>query len=539
MIYVQTLSIHPKNNPYQNTYGWLSPEHHWMAWCLSCLQLRELGYSPVLHCNDAAAGVLIDDLKLPYQQVHATHNNFYLPDERLWALSKIHTYSLQTEPFLHIDGDVFLFQKLPESLLDAALIAQNVEEATAFYTDAQQTYMEHFRYFPAEVQADFFSGEPISALNAGILGGTNVGFFQEYALAAKEYVKRNEPYLNKVATDQFNVFFEQHLCFSMATKRGLDIGLLFEEAFKDNQYTGLANFHETPQRRSYLHLLGHFKRDAFACQEMAAHFRVLYPEYYYRVMECCRKKGADMKRSFFLLETNCTSLKQYTGVCQSAVNFFMQNDNEATHLQEQALNEWWEQKYQRAAEWISFMEVNDAERINIQEDLYRHKMEVTSCFNRIGAINEKWILGRELKAVNWWRQVFVDESSLGSVVLMKLSHTCLIQSHYNWGALFFSMHSEGRPFYESLHLEKGNYCSLLVPAPGRNEMAMYDIEDIEWNILEVLKNGPATIEKIWEELSTLADEDVLQHHLDEFRQMLLAYLEQLILKKAVCPLAYP
>ena len=51
---------------------------------------------------------LFDDVKLDLQELH--DNN--VPSS-LWAYPKILAYSKETEPFLHIDNDVFLWEKLP------------------------------------------------------------------------------------------------------------------------------------------------------------------------------------------------------------------------------------------------------------------------------------------------------------------------------------------------------------------------------------------------------------------------------------------
>lgn len=40
----------------------------------------------------------------------------------LWAMAKIESYGLQTEPFLHIDGDVFIFDYLPQELLTCGIL---------------------------------------------------------------------------------------------------------------------------------------------------------------------------------------------------------------------------------------------------------------------------------------------------------------------------------------------------------------------------------------------------------------------------------
>lgn len=531
---IQTLFIRPSAKPYQHPCGWLTPEHHLIAWSFSCLQLHHLGYAPVLHADDRAAKLLVDDLGLPYCEVLLTHNDYYLPDQRLWALSKIHTYGLQTKPFLHIDGDVFLFQHLPNTLLQADVIAQNMEEATSFYTTAQATYMQHFSYYPPEVKADFFSGAPIKAVNAGILGGNDVSFFREYAETAIEYVKRNEQHLSSVAIDQFNVFFEQHLCYTMAQKRGLSIGLLFEEAFKDNQYGGLANFHEAPNRRNYLHLLGHFKRDAFACNEMATHFRAIYPEHYYRIMDCCRRNGVDWKRNLFAIEQSAKSEHQFFSLCQDSISLYQNTNGDATNTKEVALNEWWEHKYRFISEWLTDSSVLNVDATNMLADLALHKQQVAVHFNSIEAIDEKWLLGRDLESVQWWRQIFEGETT--QVVIKLVPHTLVVRSAYNWGAHFYAMHSEGRPFYEAIEWEQGEYFTLLVPAAGDIGMSMYDLEDIEWHIIQKLTEGPISVERLMSSLSILVDEDVIQNHWDAFAQMMQAYLEQLILKKAICPI---
>jgi hypothetical protein len=65
---------------------------------------------------------------------------------------------------------------------------------------------------------------------------------------------------------------------------------------------------------------------------------------------------------------------------------------------------------------------------------------------------------------------------------------------------------------------------------------MYDIEDIEWHIIQKLTEGPISFEMLMSSLSVLVDEDVIQNHWDAFAQMMQAYLEQLILKKAIAPL---
>jgi hypothetical protein len=183
------------------------------------------------------------------------------------------------------------------------------------------------------------------------------------------------------------------------------------------------------------------------------------------------------------------------------------------------------------SDWLIDNSVQDRNSKSMLADLALHKAEVAAHFNTIAAIDEKWLLGRDLESVHWWRRVFEEKTINGAVMLVP--HTLVVRSAYNWGAHFYAMHSVGRPFYETLQWEKGEYFTLVVPAAGEIMMNMYDIEDVEWHIIQKLTDGPLSVEKLMSELSALVEEDVIQNHWDAFVQMILAYLEQLILKKAI------
>ena len=49
--------------------GWYSPEYHLMSWTLSCLQLKQFYPEVTLHADSVSARMLIDTLKLPYDNV--------------------------------------------------------------------------------------------------------------------------------------------------------------------------------------------------------------------------------------------------------------------------------------------------------------------------------------------------------------------------------------------------------------------------------------------------------------------------------------
>lgn len=175
---IQTLYANNNASSVSNHFGWMRPEFHLMSWALSCLQIKKFHNEIHLYANTSGADLLVNQLQLPYDSVSISHDDLVLANENLWALPKIFTYSMQKEPFLHIDGDVFLFEALPKSLFNKDLVAQNIEEATQFYQTTQSELMGNFKYFPDCVKKDFYSEKPINAVNAGILGGKIFSFFK-------------------------------------------------------------------------------------------------------------------------------------------------------------------------------------------------------------------------------------------------------------------------------------------------------------------------------------------------------------------------
>ncbi len=78
-----------------------------MSWCLSCLQFLKYYKEVHLYTNEQGRSVLIDQLHLPYTEVLLVETEIQVP-AGLWAYYKIHTYSLQRRPFIHVDGDVYI-----------------------------------------------------------------------------------------------------------------------------------------------------------------------------------------------------------------------------------------------------------------------------------------------------------------------------------------------------------------------------------------------------------------------------------------------
>jgi hypothetical protein len=116
--------------------GWLSMQYHCMSWALSCLKFKQFYRDVELHTDQKGKGLLIDTLGLPYSKVYVCLDEMnYLPIQ-MWALPKIFTYSLQHEPFIHADGDVYIWEKFNPQFEQVPLISQHLENNFTYYKDA-------------------------------------------------------------------------------------------------------------------------------------------------------------------------------------------------------------------------------------------------------------------------------------------------------------------------------------------------------------------------------------------------------------------
>jgi hypothetical protein len=268
-----------KDKRIDNSYGWHDSRFHWLGWMLSCHQLRKYYDRVELYTDEFGYDMLIRKLKLPYTKVHVVLDELNDLPGGLWAMAKIKVYSMQDEPFLHVDGDVFIFEPFSQELMSAPLIAQNLEVATTGYCQEMWTHISpHLTYLPQEMD-NFHHKRSDTAYNMGIAGGNNIDFFKKYTRLAYEFVYNNKAVWDKINLFNFNIFFEQFLFCACAKEENIRVGVLLPEEVEDNGYTGFDEFESVPEKRNYLHLLGAYKRDSGICHRMMQYCWYHHPEW--------------------------------------------------------------------------------------------------------------------------------------------------------------------------------------------------------------------------------------------------------------------
>lgn len=228
--------------------------------------------------NSYAASIFIDKLQLPFTTVKTEFDNWKHLPQIFWGFGKVKSYQMQDEPFCHIDGDVFMWDKLPNDMLDAKLIFQSCE--TPFISG-------YGWYVPLLSLADrlpvypqIIKDNPVKmAFNCGICGANDLEIIQDWYKASSHYVlgEQNWPIIQRssMAIHQ-NLLHEQYFISSICKSKGYLPNK--EVRFLLNTNTILEDCYR-PERK-FTHLWGTTKKDVKNMNKVWARLHTDYPETY-------------------------------------------------------------------------------------------------------------------------------------------------------------------------------------------------------------------------------------------------------------------
>jgi hypothetical protein len=287
---VQTLWTKPAfdddNSGFQQRFngGWLSRKYNYMAWTLSCLQLRKF-YDRVELVTDAKGKqLLIDILKLPYTDVRVELDCLNHYSNSLWTLPKIYTYKIQKEPFIHVDGDVFIWEKFSKDIESAQLCSQQLVIDHKPQYVAMEEIETHFKFIPDCIKKDKAENRILRISNAGLFGGNNLDFFKEFVKISFDFVDKNLALLYKLKSGSFGMIFEEYLFYCLAKEEGIEVTYLLEPLMDDFTGTQLIGFETVPSKTKFIHPVGSFKKYRQICDLLSNTLLVNYPDYYYRII---------------------------------------------------------------------------------------------------------------------------------------------------------------------------------------------------------------------------------------------------------------
>lgn len=262
--------------------GWLSQESNIMSWSLSCLNAIKYFGNIELYSDEIGIETLCRQFHLPYTHVHNTFDDDKcintLP-HFLWSIPKIRTYSLQTEPFVHIDGDFILW-----SYIDFAkpLIFQNIEINVPLYEKMYNKLKAEIIHDNTPFINCLTDAFKPAAANMGAFGGTNISFIKDYSTHALEFSIANSNKQSFVTNKQdINCFVEQYYMLYLCNKNGINYSTLHTPAdMNDIMLSSKCTYNYPTKQSGFNHFLGASKRQELMCDYVKHELFLNHRSYY-------------------------------------------------------------------------------------------------------------------------------------------------------------------------------------------------------------------------------------------------------------------
>jgi hypothetical protein len=177
---------------------------YWYCWAWSFLSASKHSNQFELYTDSMGAAILCGAFKIPYSKVNLLFDGV---DRKYMYLGKIKTYAKQTEPFLHIDGDVVFRDYFPSTLSNLYAQQYSWWLKQLYQNTLVLLFNNNFEEIPEEFkQLNILTmkNSEFATLNAGVFGGTDTDLIGE--CANKTLLFFENQHNKKLLDDLFNDF---------------------------------------------------------------------------------------------------------------------------------------------------------------------------------------------------------------------------------------------------------------------------------------------------------------------------------------------
>ncbi len=281
------------SEPFHKVKGgsWHQPKHHLLAWGLSLRLARRHYPETVLITDSAGKALLVDDLGLSFTHVSTELDRLHDADPTLWVVGKLLSYSLQNEPFVHLDTDVFLWRPLPTRLVTAPVLASHPEQWWAGDPRSgpravEEAFGRSGLDLPAEWEwARSHWGEVMHEANCGIVGGTNIDFIRHYAQLALDLVlnpRRSAAWQAVPDMEPLNMIIEQFMLAACLDYHRSNPDSRFKGVHARYLFPSTQAAYDPPYatRLGFTHLLANSKADGRVARRLEARVEREDPVFY-------------------------------------------------------------------------------------------------------------------------------------------------------------------------------------------------------------------------------------------------------------------
>jgi len=252
------------------------------SFAFSCLQARKFYDNVELVTDKKGKDLLMEELGLPYTQCRTILDDVNEYETDIFSVGKIYAYANQTEPFLHIDGDLFIWEKFNDTVEHSPLTVLHPEGYPLYsggYIPIVEDIKLKFKYVPECLQ-NLPSAKDIIAVNAAIMGGTDTSFYRRFGEEVFRFIDSNPERKLMDPPWSFPVVFEQLLYYYLVEDKS-DINFYLAESAK------LYSFSDTPDKNKVVHARSD-QRTFAVLRALYNNMQLNYPEYNYRILNLAK-----------------------------------------------------------------------------------------------------------------------------------------------------------------------------------------------------------------------------------------------------------
>ena len=260
----------PYNRSLHKSCAGFPSEHYFKtAFELAILTARE-HFDVIELVTDTEGGeLLIDKLGLEFDCVDYALEAIMDMPSNLWCFGKLKAYSVQAEPFVHLDFDLFLLKPLPDWFYTADIVTQSREPfRLPHYGQYYMSNIEVIGFTHVNMPAEWaaFGGIPLIlqwAHNTGLVGGQNWQALAAYGEMAMKICRDNlaiiQANCSEFQQSEMNVVYEQATLSRYALYHKLEIQTLLKlDTYDDDEINSVG----------LVHLIASTKGNVATCEKM-------------------------------------------------------------------------------------------------------------------------------------------------------------------------------------------------------------------------------------------------------------------------------
>lgn len=211
--------------------------------------LKNLGYKVGIYSTKEFINLLSDySIELDFYEDIEEELKGFINDDIFFAISKIYTNSIQTEPFIQIDYDTIFFEDFQFEKFNSKFLfgfKERVDELSPIDDVIvwKSNYLNFFLYLVENYDNEFVhNSKPLLAYNCNVVGGTDWKTLSDGYKEIYQFMKENKQIMkSQIHSKSPGTIMEQQMIIGSLLSRGVNLLLDVKFCSQEN----MINFWET------------------------------------------------------------------------------------------------------------------------------------------------------------------------------------------------------------------------------------------------------------------------------------------------------